>query len=59
MVNPTIDHRQAARLWMLSPSCLIDKILDRLENLCGFVGPAKVGDPLHVETAARLEQFGA
>jgi hypothetical protein len=59
MVNPIIELRQGARLWMLSPSCLIDKILDQLENLCGFVGPAKVGDPLHVEPTARLEQFGA
>jgi len=61
MINQTMKHSQGPRLWMLSPSCLIDKILDHLEKLCGFVVSAKTDDLLHItaEPEARLEQFGA
>ena len=61
MINQTMKLGQSAGSWTLSPSCLIDRLLDHIEKLSGAVAPAQVGEPSHtdVEPKARLEQFGA
>jgi len=45
MLNPTMRPGQRTRWWFLSPSCLIDRFLDHVEKLSGFVLPAEAANP--------------
>jgi hypothetical protein len=61
MLNQTTQPSQRTRLWFLSPGCLIDKLLDYIEELSSFVLlPAKIDNPpCRVEIKVRPERFGA
>jgi hypothetical protein len=61
MINQMMDHRQGTRSSVLSPSCLIDRLLDQIEKLSGFVVPAKADNPSCTDARieARVEQLGA
>ena len=40
MINSTIDQIRGMRPWMLSPSNLLDRFLDRIEKLGMSIAPA-------------------
>jgi hypothetical protein len=56
-----IERERHASSWTLSPSCLIDRILDHIEKLGSFVVPPSADNRPHtgVEVEARVEQLGA
>jgi hypothetical protein len=60
MINQMMEHRQGTRSWVLSPSCLIDRLLDQIEKLSAFVLPAKAGSASYMdaEIEARVEHLG-
>jgi hypothetical protein len=56
MVQQTIERLRHASSWILSPSDLIDRFLDQLDDLCSVVAPIEDRSEMPVE--ARLDQFG-
>jgi hypothetical protein len=56
-----IERERHASSWTLSPSCLIDRILDHIEKLGSVVVPSSADNRPHtgVEVEARIEQLGA
>jgi hypothetical protein len=61
MINHVVERKQGTSSWVLSPGCLIDRILDHIEKLSSFVVSSKVDHPSHAgaKIEARVEQFGA
>ncbi len=55
-----IEREQHTGSWVLSPGCLIDRLLDHIEKLSSFVVPSQADDRSHAdaEIKARVEQFG-
>ncbi len=59
MINQKMQPNQGRSLWFLNPGCLIDRLLDRIEELSSFVLPAKADNPPYrAEIEPRLEQLG-
>ena len=59
MVNPTMRPNQDTRLWFLSPDCLIEGFLDRIEQLRSVVLRDQADNPPYTaDIGARLEQIG-
>jgi len=56
MVQQTIERLRHASSWILSPSDLIDRFLDQLDDLCSVVAPIEDRSEMPVE--ARLDQIG-
>ena len=57
MINQKMQPNQS--LWFLNPGCLIDRLLDRIEERRSFVLPARADNPSYrAEIEARLEQLG-
>jgi len=56
MVQQTIERLRHASTWILSPSDLIDRFLDQLDDLCSVVAPIEDRSEMPVE--ARLDQIG-
>ena len=56
MLNLIMQLGQRTRLRFLSPGYLVDKFLDHIERLSGFVLPAQAATPpIATEIEARLE----
>ena len=59
MINQKMQPNQGGSLWFLNPGCLIDRLLDRIEEWSGFVLPAKADNPSsRAEIETRLERLG-
>ena len=58
MINQKMQPNQGGSLWFLNPGCLIDRLLDRIEEWSGFVLPAKADPSYRAEIEARVEQLG-
>ena len=61
MMNQITERMWGVRLSILSPTCLIDRLLDRIEELSGVILPAQANGlscrEIPIET--RLDQLGA
>ena len=57
MVQQTIERLRDASSWILSPSDLIDRFLDLLDDLCSVVAPIE-DRRSEMPVEARLDQFG-
>ncbi len=61
MINQTIVRNWGAILSMLSPGSLIDRLLDKIDELSGLIVPAQaVPVPCkNIRIETRRDQFGA
>jgi hypothetical protein len=60
MLNQIMKHIRDTHPWVLSPACLLDRFLDHLDKLHGFVLLPRTDHPSfrYVPVEARRREFG-
>ena len=61
MISDTMVRKPATSWWLLSPSCMLDRLLDHIEKLGSYVAPVQARNPPYTDSKieTRAEQFGA
>ena len=61
MISHMMVRKPATTSWLLSPSCMLDRLLDHIEKLGSVVAPVQARNPPYADSKieTRAEQFGA